>query len=222
MTNGVAHGLSESLQMVFSNLGDVIIIVIIIAVIAFIATIWKDVQGLFPSGGATSQGGTGPGGVTGTTTTGGVTPTIGPSGTPYPTTIAGVTYPNVPGYTPTYVAGPKGGGTYIPPTTWGTAGMALGPTLNAALQNVPNFPVTYGAPQIFTPTPYAALQPYIASVSQVPIKTGQLISEPYVYATPTPAQRAATPTYTPPPPLTFVPAGGTAPPPSGRQVQYLE
>jgi len=98
MTNGVAHGLSESLQMVFSNLGDVIIIVIIIAVIAFIATIWKDVQGLFPgAGGGTSTGGTGPGGVTGTTTTGGTNITTPPGGITVPGLSTGQTYVNIGG-----------------------------------------------------------------------------------------------------------------------------
>ena len=70
MTDGVAHGLSESLQMVFSNLGDVIIIVIIIGVIVFIASIWNDVKGLFNPSAATSAAGTttiGGGGGGGTT-----------------------------------------------------------------------------------------------------------------------------------------------------------
>lgn len=73
--------------------------------------------------------------------------------------------------------------------------------------------ISYGAPQIFTPQPMRVLAEYM---------TGNQMQMPYVYASPTAAQIQATPHYTPPPALTFVPFGYTPPPPTrGPQVQYI-
>ncbi len=65
----------------------------------------------------------------------------------------------------------------------------------------------YGASQILSPNP---------------VRTATMYQGAYVYQNPTPQQRALTPTYTPPPPVTYVPAGSTPPPPSrGPPVQYF-
>jgi hypothetical protein len=64
----------------------------------------------------------------------------------------------------------------------------------------------YGYQQIFSPTP-------AAYATQLPGS--------YNYQVPTAAAIAATPVYTPPPPLTYVPAGSTPPSPSHTQIEYM-